>query len=210
MVTIKPEETALLVIDMQNGACHPEGTFGMSGMDITPMQELVPRVRRLVEVCQSAGIRDIWTEQNHYLNDEGRNSHRIPHHTRKRARLLCEKGTWDAETVGELKELWTPQTEVLEKQRWSAFYGTRLEPLLRILGTRLLIVCGVTTNACVDTTVRDAFQRDYDVVIVRDCVGGVNQEWHETALEVWDWYVGEVVTLDEVAEQLSVGIAASA
>jgi ureidoacrylate peracid hydrolase len=92
---------------------------------------------------------------------------------------------------------------VIDKHRWSVFYGTRLDPLLSILGTRLLIVCGAATNTCVETTVRDAYMRDLDVVIVSDCVAGVNTVWHETALEVWTQYVGELVTCEELVQGLT-------
>jgi len=162
----------------------------------------VPRIRQLVELCRARGIRDIWTRQLHYPQDAARAAHRIQHHTLKRKRIAFQAGTWDAEIVDELKPLLTPETHVIDKHKWSAFYGTRLEVLLRILGTKLVLVAGGTTNACVESTVRDAFMRDYDVVVVRDCVAGVNQEWHEMALQVWELYVGEVVDLAEIEAQL--------
>lgn len=205
MVELRPEETALLVIDLQNGAYHPDGTLPASGVEVDGLRATIPPIERLVGLCREAGIPDIWTRQHHYPEDRGRSAHRIPHHTLKRNRVAFQAGTWDAEIVDELRPLITPETQVLDKHKWSAFYGTRLEPLLRILGTRLLLVCGGTTNACVESTVRDAFMRDYDVVVVRDCVGGVNPAWHEAALEVWDMYVGQVVDLAEVAAQLEVG-----
>lgn len=203
MVEIRPQETALLVVDLQNGMCHPRGTLGLSGVDTTELEAIVPRIERLVGMCRAAGIPDIWSKQIHYPDDRGRDSHRIMPHTRKRMRLACEAGTWDAEIVGELARLITPETHVIEKHKWGMFYGTRLEPLLRILGANLLVVCGTTTNACVDTTVREAYMRDFDVVVVEDCVAGVDELWHRCALEVWRHYVGEVVPLAEIEGALA-------
>jgi ureidoacrylate peracid hydrolase len=202
MIELRPHETALLVIDAQNGMCHPGGTLGQSGVDVTHLQRIVPRIARLVEVCRQAGIADIWSRELHYPHDVSRDAHRIPPHTLKRARIPCQIGTWDAEIVDELKPLIRETSHVIDKHRWSAFHGTRLSPLLSILGTRLIIVCGAATNTCVDTTVRDAYMRDFDVLIVSDCVAGVDESWHDVALAVWAQYVGALTTLDELTQAL--------
>lgn len=203
MIELRPHESALLLIDMQNGMIHPEGTLGISGVDTAEMQEMIPRVGDLVAACRDAGIPDIWSKQVHFEQDRGRDGHRIVPHTRKRARIACQAGSWDAEIVDELLPLLTADSYVIEKHKWGCFYGTRLEPLLRILGTKLLIVCGTTTNACVDTTLREAGMRDFDVVVPIDAVGGVDDEWRAAALAVWDRYIGELVTVDDIVRQLS-------
>jgi ureidoacrylate peracid hydrolase len=203
VVELVPSETALLVIDAQNAFCHPGGTLGRSGVDIAPLAAILPNVARLVRLCEGQGIATIYTRHTNHLVDEGRSRHRIAPHTAKRATVAAQPGSWDAAFVDELDTLVTPSTHVIEKHRWSAFYGTRLDPLLSILGTRLLIVCGATTNACIDTTVRDAYMRDFDVVIARDCVAGVRQDWHEAALAVLAHYAGEIVDLSELAAQLA-------
>ncbi len=200
---IDPKETALLVIDVQNAFCHPQGTLGISGADMTLLTRCVPAIGRLVEACKTAGIPDIWTIQHHFAEDHTRELHKISPHTSKRARVACLPGSWDAEIVDELKPLIDGRSHLIEKHKFSAFYNTRLEVLLRILGRRMLLITGTTTNACVDTTVREGYMRDYDIVVVRECVGGVNAQWHEMALAVWERYVGAVVSLDEVLPALS-------
>lgn len=204
MVEVVPEEAALLVVDPQNAFCHPDGTLGRSGVDVAPLAAVVPSIARLVRLCEARGIPAIYTRHTNHLVDKGRDRHRITPHTAKRATVACQPGSWDAEFVEELHPLIAPAAHVLEKHRWSAFYGTRLDPLLRVLGTRLLIICGTTTNACIDTTVRDAYMRDFDVVVPRDCVAGVRQDWHQAAVAVWAHYAAEVVALDELAGQLEV------
>lgn len=202
MVELLPAETALLVIDPQNAFCHPDGTLGVSGVPMEPLVAPIAPIRRLIEACRAAGVVDIWTRHLNHADDPGRLAHRITPHTSKRRKVAAQPGTWDAEFVGELNDL-APADRIVTKHRWSAFYATNLEARLRVLGARLVIVCGSTTNACIDTTVRDAYMRDFDVVIPRSCVGGVRGDWHETALAVLAQYAGEVVELEEIEAQLA-------
>lgn len=189
--------TALLVIDAQNAFLHPHGTLGMSGVDMGPLMATIEPIRRLVLACKAVGIPDIWTMQIHFPEDHTRERHRIQPHTAKRTRVACLPGSWDAQIVDELRPLINGRSHVIEKHKFSVFYGTRLEVLLRILGRETLLITGATTNACVDTSVREAYMRDYDLVIVRDCVAGVRREWHDVALAVWQQYCGVVISLDE-------------
>ena len=200
--SILPEETALLVVDAQNGMCHSQGTLGKSGVEVGPLQAILKPIEEVVRACQAVGIADIWTRQEHYADDKTREAHRIQHHTLKRVTIACQKGTWDAEVVDELKPLITPESHTISKQKFSGFYGTNLEVLLRILGIRLLIFTGTTTNLCIETTLRDAYMRDYDCIIVEDCVAGVDPKWHEMSLEVWRRYLGLVVNHRELLEML--------
>ena len=197
-IEIDPADTALLVIDLQNGFVHPEGTLGLGGVDVSPMQATIPKVRRLVTVARERGIPDIWSRQFHYPQDRTRDAHRLQPHVLKRPRPACMPGTWDAEIVDDLRDLVRPDTEIIDKHKFSCFFDTRLHSLLRILGTRMLIVCGTATNTCVEGTIRDAYMRDFDVVVASDAVSGVNAAWHASALEVWARYFGVVLTVDEI------------
>ncbi len=207
---IDPKETALLVIDMQNGFCHPEGTLARDGADISMMREILPNVRRLVEICRGRGIPDIWTIQEHFAEDRSRELHKIPHHTAKRFRPPCLKGTWDAEIVDELKPLIDERSHLIRKQKFSAFYNTNLEVLTRILGARTLIVSGVSSNACVETSLREAYMRDYDLLIVEDCIGGVARDLHACAVRVWERFLGMVVTVNDLPDLIAAPARATA
>lgn len=197
-LTIDPKEAALLVVDMQNGFCHPDGTLAKDGADVSMMREIIPNVRRLIEICRVRGIPDIWTIQEHFAEDRSRDLHKIPHHTAKRFRPPCLKGTWDAEIVDDLNPLIDGQSHLIRKQKFSAFYNTNLEVLTRILGARTLIVCGVTSNACIETSLREAYMRDYDLLIVKDCIGGLSRELHEFAVRVWERFLGMVITVTDL------------
>ena len=202
MLKIIPEETVLLVVDPQNDYCHPDGNLGQSGVDLSVWKDVTPRIKKLIGLCRDTGVNDIWSRHYNLPGDAGKAAKRIQAHTAKRKNLSAQPGTWGSEFVDELNPLLLKGTTVIEKYRFSVFYGTTLEPLLNILGTKLLVICGGTTNACIDTTIRDAYVRDYDVVMVEDCIGGVRDDWHKMATAVWQHYLGEVVTLEQFEQML--------
>lgn len=180
---------ALLIIDMQNGFVHEKGTLGISGVNTTRLASIVPAMKRLVERCDEVGLPVIWTMQEHLANDASRAQKKLAAHTAKRRQISCLAGTWDEEIIAELRELAAKNpTNVVRKHRFGAFYETRLEMLLRQLGVRTLFIAGTTTNACVETSIREAYLRDYDVVAVTDCISGVNDEWEKAAQKVWAQY----------------------
>jgi ureidoacrylate peracid hydrolase len=200
---LDPGRTALLVIDMQNAFCHLEGTLGISGVDTGPAREVVPRIASLVQGCREAELPVIWTVQQHLTRDRARSRKRLPSHTERRARVSALAGSWDAQIVDELAPLADDPTFVVAKHRFGAFHQTRLEQLLRMLGSEALLVTGVTANACVETTIREAYLRDYDVVAVTDCIAPVRAEWYASALEVWAQYLAVLTTSGDVLAWLA-------
>ena len=199
--------TALLVIDMQNAFCHAEGTLGLSGVNVQPAERAIPAVGRLVAACRTADVPVLWSRQVHFASDAGRARKRLPSHTQKRARVSALAGTWDAQLVDELAPLADDPSLVFTKHRFGCFYESRLDAMLRMLGTEALLVCGVTANACVETTLREAYLRDYDVVAVTDCIAAVRPEWEPVAHAVWTQYFGVLATADEVVGWLEVASA---
>jgi ureidoacrylate peracid hydrolase len=196
------ETTALLVVDMQNAFCHPEGTLGISGVDVQPAVAAIEPVRRLVEAARAAKVPVLWTQQEHFPVDASRARKRLASHTAKRKRVSALSGSWDMAIVDELQHLANDPSFVVRKHRFGSFYETRLEQVLRMLGTEALLVCGTTANACVETTLREAYLRDYDVVAVTDAIAAVRPEWEPTAHAVWAQYLGELATTDEVVAWL--------
>lgn len=195
---IAPEQAALLIIDMQNAFCHDEGTLGLSGVKVAAAQATYAPVRRLAEAFAAAGLPVIWTKQVHLEADASRARKVLPSHTAKRKQVSALSGTWDAAIVDELADLPMDPTYVVTKHRFGAFYETRLQSLLDMLGTRALFVTGVTANACVETTLREAYLRDYDVVAVTDGIAAVRAEWIDVAQAVWQQYLGVLATSEEV------------
>lgn len=183
---IRLERPALLVVDVQNGFCHPRGS-----LTAPDCQATIGPIARLLAHCRSAGLPIIFTRfvyRPDYVDGGILVSELRPHLKQRRALV---QGDWDAQIVDDLAPL--PNEFVVDKNRFSAFYATSLEVVLRSLDVRTLIVCGVTTNMCVESTVRDAGQRDYRVYVVRDAVGELDRARHEHALSAMAFGFAHVV-----------------
>lgn len=200
---IDPGRSALLLIDMQNAFCHPEGTLGISGVDVTPAQATCRPVRTLAEAFRAHGVPVIWTRQVHLAKDAARDAKSLASHTAKRKQVSAVSGSWDAQLVDELADLAGDPTFVVTKHRFGAFFQTRLQSLLDMLGVKALFVAGVTANACVETTLREAYLRDYDVVAVTDAIAAVRPQWLPAAQAVWAQYLGVLATTEEVTAWLA-------
>lgn len=188
------KKSALLVIDMQNGFCHKDGNLGQSGVDTDRLSSVIPPLTNVIQRCNEVGMPVLWTVQEHFEKDCRRARKRLPSHTSKRKNITALAGTWDAAIVDELQDLITNPSYVIRKHRFGAFYETRLNVLLEMLGVESLFITGLTTNACVDTSFREAYLRDFDVVGIEDCISGVNPEWEEPTKKVWQQYLG--ITVD--------------
>lgn len=191
------DRTALLVIDMQNGFCHPDGSFAGLGLDVSMCNAAIAGCRRLVEAAHAAGVPVVYTRYVYRADykDGGVLVQEVLPALADVKSLAA--GTWDAELVDELVP--TDEDFVLDKNRYSAFYGTGLEPILTSLGVRNLVMAGVTTNMCVETTARDASQRDYRVFVVSDATGELDAARHDMALATLGFGFGAVVATDDVA-----------
>ncbi len=199
---IEPRETALVVIDMQNSFCHDQGALAKSGRPISCLKAIIPNVKKLVSVCREAQIPVIWSQQKHYPDDVARRRHKIPSHLDKTGTIVCLKGTWDAEIVDELKNEISADDDVIEKHRSSFFYNTTLEVVLRMRGISLLIISGVASDYCVESTIRDAYARDYDIIVVEDCIASGSEQADRSTLMNVEKFFGLVLSLEELSEEL--------
>ena len=195
MNPLDPSCAALLVIDMQNGWCHPEGAMTRAGVNMSAQQAVVPNVRRLIEACRALGVPIVFSIQEHLPEDITQRRRRIASHLAKRNILPAPRGTWDAELVAPIKEVARPGDYYIVKHRMSMFYSTTLESVLHMLGITHLVVSGVSTNVCVESTIRDAYFRDYDITVVEDCVAGTFPALNQATLENVRIYFGEVISL---------------
>jgi nicotinamidase-related amidase/catechol 2,3-dioxygenase-like lactoylglutathione lyase family enzyme len=194
---------ALLVIDLQNAFIHDEGTLGVSGVDTKRLSAIVPTLETLIPRFQAAGVPVIWTVQEHLEVDASRARKKLAGHTARRKRVSAIAGTWDAEIVDPLKQYAAVDpTMVIRKHRFGAFHETRLDMLLKMLGTRTIFVTGTTTNACVETSIREAYLRDFDTVAISDGISGVNADWEATAQKVWKQYLCEITDSADVLSWL--------
>jgi len=202
-ITLVAKETALMVIDMQNAFVSDSGSLGQRGLNMALCQETIEPIKKLIKACREKGIIDIWTRQEHYPDDVTRQTHRIPPHTSSQCSVSpALVRTFDSEIIDELKPFILENTEVIRKHRFSAFLDTRLETLLRMKGIKFLLICGISTPLCVESTTRDAYQKDLDVVVVEDGVATTSKELHENSLKVIQTYFGKVIPSEKVLEMV--------
>ena len=197
---------ALLVVDMQNGFCHPEGSFTRIGMGLEGAEEAVRHAAIAVEQARRAGLPVVFTRHLYRPGraDEGR---ALKENSPALAGLDgLQADTWDAEVVAELG--CGPSDLVVDKVRFDAFQWTSLEPLLRGLGVAELAVCGVVTNLCVETTIRSAFMRDFSVIMLADCCAAQTRRLHDLSVEVLTAY--RLATIESVTGGFDIGVSAAA
>lgn len=195
---IDPARAALLVIDLQNGFCHDDSAMGRS-VGVAAQRAIIAPIGELVALCRQRAVPILWTQQEHFPDDALRARRLLPSHAARQGFLPCLRGSWEVAFEAQIAQLIAPSDHVVAKHRASAFYNTNLESKLRMLGTQVLLIAGCNTEFCVEGTVRDAYARDYDLVVVRDCVAGIRREFHEDSLRKFAAYFAEVRSLNEVA-----------
>jgi len=193
------KKSALIVVDMLNGFLDDQGFMGKIGLPIGYLKETLSPVKRLVKTCRSTGIPVIFTRNNLQADysDAGRMDDIFP--GAKDAKLNVG-GTWDVQIHQDLNP--QPGDYIIDKTRPSAFFNTNLEGILRGNHIDTVVVCGVTTEVCVESTVRDAFFRDYWVVLVKDAVAAVDLARHEGTLRNVEFGFGRLASTNEVIAAL--------
>jgi nicotinamidase-related amidase len=176
---------ALLVIDMQNDFCDPNvGTYATGAVQI------IEPIRTLIECARRTETPVIFTQEIHRPDhlDAGRERDPgagLPYPGGQADDPLpihCVAGTTGAEIVDELEP--NPVDVRIAKRRYSCFLGTDLQLLLNGLDVQTLLITGVCSNICVLWTAGDAYQLDYHVRVIEDCIAGTSAEEHEAALTI--------------------------
>lgn len=186
---LRKDRAALLVIDMQRFFLDPSSpTFTCGGLAI------LPAVKKLITAFRQARRPVIYTRHVH-------------HPDRMDAGIMgwwwegmCVEGTPESEVHEEIAPL--ANEKVVLKHRYSAFYNTDLETVLRCLEIGDIVISGVMTNMCCESTARDAYQRDYRVFFPADATGTINEEMHMASLLNLAWGFAYVTTATEIVRQL--------
>lgn len=198
---VAPGHTALLLIDMCNDFIHPEGktaTRGKRPLDharrvIEPMQRLLAGARGsgvLVVLVQHTTLPDHASDSGPWLDARTRATYSVTD--------ICLDGTWGQQIIDELAPV--EGDVVVKKYRYSGFAGTNLDLVLRSAGIRTVVCAGVSTNACVEATAREAFSADYYVVLPEDACGSWSVELHEATLATARHRYGTVCGTEELLE----------
>jgi ureidoacrylate peracid hydrolase len=188
----------LLVVDMQNGFVSKGGSYDQLGMNTEEYRKIVPKTKELLDFCRANLIPVFFTEAIREPSgiDLLTRVHRLLPVTREeRLKVpICVRGTWDAKTIDEIKP--TDSDHVVIKRRDSAFQDTELRVWLQSERINTLIICGVDTSICVETSLRDAFNIGYDVILISDATAsGINKHYETTLERVRDYY-GLVMTVE--------------
>jgi ureidoacrylate peracid hydrolase len=208
-VEFDPSHTALMVIDMQNAFGSKGGMFDKAGIDITGIQQAVPPTAAAVEAARRAGIKVVWIKMGFQPDLSDLGAEDVPNgflflHLGVKDGVLS-RGEWGTDIVDEL----TPghAEPIIYKTRFSAFYRTELDDLLRSYGVKHLIITGCTTSICVESTIRDAFFRDYHCILLEDCAAepmgrNLSRSNHEATVLLVERIFGSVSSSGEFINAL--------
>ena len=192
---------ALLVIDVQNGFMSKGGSYDSLGMKITNYQQIIPKLTELIFICRKHNVPVFYTQAVRESSgiDLLTRTHRILPKAREeriKKRPICVRGTWDAKIVDEVKP--TNKDHIVIKRRDSAFQDTETEVWLNSLKVNTLIFCGIDTSICVETSLRDGFNRGYDVILISDATASSNVRHYKTTIEHVKEYYGLVMKAKEM------------
>ncbi|NBC97538.1 isochorismatase family protein [Atlantibacter hermannii] len=183
-----PATTALIVIDMQRDFVEPHGFGEALGNDVSLLRRAIDPCRRLLEAARRAGLFVVHTREGHRPDLSNCPAAKL---TRGGKTFIGQQGTMGRILIqGEpghdiIPELYPQAGEpIIDKPGKGAFFATDLHLILQARGITSLIICGVTTEVCVQTTAREANDRGYEVLIPEDCCASYFPEFHRAALEM--------------------------
>lgn len=195
---VSPQNAAVLVVDVQNDFCAPDGGLAKLGVDMSAIDKCIPKIAILVDAARQANVpvihirthADATTESPTWMEQRLRRSPDRPR--------WCEPKTWGADFYKV-----TPQSDeiIITKHRYSGFIDTNLDLILRSSGISSLIMTGVASNNCVDCTARDGFMKDYYIVFVDDCTAATNAAIHAATIANIESLFGAVVKSEQVLKE---------
>lgn len=220
-LVIEAARSAVIVVDMQNDFGSPGGFFDLGGVDISGIQAVVPRIADVLLAARQAGMKIVYLKMGFRpdLSDAGApDSPNWLKHAQLKAigeevtapdgrpsRVLI-RDTWNTDIVPAL----VPQESdaVVYKSRFSGFYGTDLDRILKSHSISTLIFTGCTTSICVESTIRDAMYRDYTCLLLADCAAepigdGLSRSNHEASLLAVQVLLGWVSNSGELLDALA-------
>jgi ureidoacrylate peracid hydrolase len=194
---VAPSRAAVIVVDVQNDFCDPAGAAGRGGKDTGAAMAMIPRLQRFLEAARTHGTSVIFIQTIHEPSTDS--DVWVGRRANPDARN-CLPGTWGAAFTGIAPLAHEP---VVVKHRYSAFVNTRLDSVLRTLRTETLLVLGVATNVCVESTSRHGYMLDYNVVLVDDCCAAYDAGAHDMTMLVHKKYFGRVAPSQAIIDAWS-------
>lgn len=197
---IDSRSSALILIDYQEAFCSPSGSMSRQGREISTCVAAAANANLLAAAARRAGVLVIWTRYRlrpDYRDGGWFTGELRPNISRSGSLRSDAKDSeiWSGMDVGS-------EDVVLDKPRMSCFYASPLEATLRGMDITTLFIAGVTTSMCVESTVRDASQRDYRVHVIKDACGDWAQERHQPSLEAMAFGFAYMKTTTEFIDEL--------
>lgn len=208
-IAIDTARTAVIVVDMENDFGSKGGMMDRAGIDISMIQKVIKPTAKVLATARKAGLKIIYLKMGFKGDMSDLGSEESPNRVRhllvhvgdtvnapngSKSRILI-RDNWGTDIIPELK----PQTGdiIVYKTRFSGFYRTELDSILKQLSKKYLIITGCTTSVCVESTVRDAMFRDYSSIVLEDCVAepigyGLPRSNHDASLLVIQSVLGWV------------------
>jgi ureidoacrylate peracid hydrolase len=191
---VEPHKTVLIVVDVQNDFCHPEGACARRGNDVSGVKVMMPKLHKLIEGARKHGVKIIYIQTFH---EEATDSSAWTARSDGRSGEVCRTGTWGADFYEVSPQ---PGDIIVNKHRYSAFINTRLDSVLRTLKAETLVMTGVSTNVCVESTARHGYMLDYNIIFMKDACASYSKQAHEMTLENIDQYFGTVLGVDDLLQ----------
>ncbi|MFK3840989.1 MULTISPECIES: pyrimidine utilization protein B [unclassified Serratia (in: enterobacteria)] len=219
-IAFAPQETALIVVDMQNAYASPGGYLDLAGFDVSATAPVIANIKRAISSARAAGVKVIFFQNgwdNQYVEAGGQGSPNWHKSNalktmRKRPELmgkLLAKGDWDYDLVDELQP--QPGDIVIPKPRYSGFFNTQLDSLLRSYGIHHLVFTGIATNVCVESTLRDGFFLEYFGIVLADATHQAGPLFaQQAALYNIETFFGWVSDVDSFCDALSTPLSQTA
>ena len=195
---LDPCSAALVVIDMQ------EAFLGPNAMIPVPEgNEMIPRLKSVIDVARNSGMRVVWTRV--FLDFVGQGPYPIlfPDHFEESQPLTLSRNLPDSEIVASLSKCVAKSDIIIDKDRYSAFYQTNLEMILRDLKINTLVFSGVTTNVCVESSVRDAYNRDFYPFLISDCTATFSKQLQRASEDIISFVFGWVIDSETFKERVA-------
>ena len=226
-LNIDPSRTAIIVVDMQNDFGSEGGMFARAGIDISPIQAAVAPTARVLDMARRTGMPVVYLKMafaGDLSNAGGPEAPNRMLHLRLgvgesvttpdggESRILI-KDTWNTEILTELTP--HPGDLIIVKHRFSGFFETNLDARLKDLGVTTLVFTGCTTSVCVESTLRDAFFRDYRCLVLADCTAepighGLERSNHDASLFLiqlmFGWVSDSRALIEALSEQANVAV----
>ena len=191
-----PEYAALIVVDVQNDFVSTQGSAGKRGEDVSAAMAMIPNLTGLIDEARKIGLTVVYIRTTH--SEWTDTPSWIYRSTQKSGLSTCREGTWGAEFYDGIAPLTSER--VVIKHRYSAFINTDLNTVLKARNIQSVLVCGVATNVCVETTARDAYMYDYYVTMIDDCSAAYEAKLHLGTLDNMRRHFGMVASSGEIIE----------